>query len=113
MGSLRFRKRLKIAPGLHANLSLKRGVSLSIGGPGASHNIGLDGQQRSTVGLPGSGLSYTHSHPSRRRQSPSYPLAPKGPTPSRHASGSAWLRTLLGLMIALVIVVTMYLLTRR
>jgi hypothetical protein len=56
---IRFRKRLKIAPGVHLNLSLKRGVSASFGPKGATHNVGLDGRRKTTVGIPGSGLSYS------------------------------------------------------
>lgn len=53
----RFRKRIKIAPGLHLNLS-KSGVSASIGGKGATINVGKKGV-KSTLGIPGSGLSHT------------------------------------------------------
>jgi uncharacterized protein DUF4236 len=53
---LRYRRRLKILPGLWFNLS-KSGVSTSIGGHGATLNVGRNGT-RTTLGLPGSGLSY-------------------------------------------------------
>lgn len=53
----RFRKRIRIAPGLHVNAG-KRGASLSVGPPGASVNISKDGV-RGTAGLPGTGLSAT------------------------------------------------------
>jgi Protein of unknown function (DUF4236) len=49
--------RFKIAPGFRVNVS-KSGVSESIGGRGAWFTIGPHGT-RSTIGLPGSGLSYT------------------------------------------------------
>jgi hypothetical protein len=55
--ALRFRKRIKIFPGLWLNLS-KSGVSTSIGGKGLTVNI-KDGKTRTTVGLPGTGISYT------------------------------------------------------
>ncbi|WP_238533065.1 DUF4236 domain-containing protein, partial [Vibrio anguillarum] len=55
----KFRKRIKIAPGLHVNLS-KSGVSTSIGKPGATVNIGKKGV-KATVGIPGSGLSYSQN----------------------------------------------------
>jgi hypothetical protein len=55
--AFRFRRRIKIAPGLNINLG-KRGASLSIGGRGATLNIGKKGV-RSTVGIPGTGISYT------------------------------------------------------
>jgi hypothetical protein len=54
---LRFRKVLKIAPGLWINLS-KSGGSLSIGGKGGTINLGRDGV-RGTLGVPGTGLSYS------------------------------------------------------
>jgi hypothetical protein len=53
----RFRKRIKIAPGISLNLS-KSGVSTSLGGKGFTINIGR-GKTRTTVGLPGTGLSYS------------------------------------------------------
>ena len=55
---LRFQKRIRIAPGLTLNLS-KRGMSLSVGRRGATLNVGAPGGPRATVGLPGSGLSYS------------------------------------------------------
>jgi hypothetical protein len=54
----RFRRAIRILPGLRLNLS-KGGSSVSIGGRGAHVTIG-HGQVRETVGLPGTGLSYTH-----------------------------------------------------
>lgn len=53
----RFRKSIKILPGIRLNIS-KSGVSTSLGGPGATINIGPKGT-RKTVGLPGSGMSYS------------------------------------------------------
>jgi hypothetical protein len=52
----RFRRTIKLLPGVHVNLS-KSGLSLSLGGPGATVNLNKDGH-RTTVGVPGSGLSY-------------------------------------------------------
>jgi len=56
--ALRFRKRIKIAPGVNLNLG-KRGASASIGKRGASVNVGGKGGPKATVGIPGSGLSHT------------------------------------------------------
>lgn len=55
---LRFRKRIRLAPGLTLNLG-KRGVSLSVGRRGATLNVGAPGGPRATVGVPGTGLSYS------------------------------------------------------
>ena len=54
--SSRFRKRLRIFPGLWVNLST-RGGSVSVGGRAATINVSPKGHQE-TLGLPGSGLSY-------------------------------------------------------
>jgi Protein of unknown function (DUF4236) len=56
MGEWRFRRTIKLLPGVHLNIS-KSGVSLSLGGAGATINLNRDGYQ-TTVGLPGSGLNY-------------------------------------------------------
>jgi hypothetical protein len=53
----RFRKSIKIFPGLRLNLS-KSGVSASIGTRGATVNVSERGT-KATVGLPGTGLSYS------------------------------------------------------
>lgn len=53
---IRFRKRIKILPGVHINLS-RSGVSTSLGVRGASITKG-HGQTRTNLGIPGSGISY-------------------------------------------------------
>ena len=58
---LRFKKSIKIFPGVRINLS-KSGVSTSIGGRGATINFSKRGT-RATVGIPGSGLSYSEHSP--------------------------------------------------
>jgi hypothetical protein len=54
---LRFQKRIKILPGVYINLS-KSGVSASLGGRGATVNVGSTGKRMITLGVPGTGLSY-------------------------------------------------------
>jgi hypothetical protein len=56
MGYFRFRKSISILPGVKVNLS-KTGVSTSVGGKGATLNIG-HGKKNVTLGIPGTGLSY-------------------------------------------------------
>jgi Protein of unknown function (DUF4236)/Excalibur calcium-binding domain len=56
--SFRFRKSIKLAPGIKLNLTSKGLSSLSVGRNGARVNIGKNGI-RGTVGIPGSGLSYS------------------------------------------------------
>src|SRR6266404_9708386 len=55
---IRFRRSIRILPGIRLNFG-KRGVSTSIGVRGAHITVG-HGKVRTTVGLPGTGLSYTH-----------------------------------------------------
>ena len=62
----RFQHRIGIVPGLRLNIS-KSGASLSIGERGAHLTIGRT--PRVTVGLPGSGLSYTETMPRGRSRS--------------------------------------------
>ena len=56
---LRFRKSIKICKGVKVNLS-KSGLSLSLGGKGYTCNLSNRGV-RHTLGLPGTGLSYSTS----------------------------------------------------
>ncbi|MDP3525283.1 MAG: DUF4236 domain-containing protein [Hoeflea sp.] len=56
---MRFRKSLKIAPGIRINLS-RSGPSLSVGGRGATANFSKRGT-RTTLGIPGTGLSFVGS----------------------------------------------------
>lgn len=55
---LRFRKSIKIAPGLKINLN-KDSVSATIGKRGAHYTINSKGKRTASVGIPGTGLSYT------------------------------------------------------
>ena len=54
---LRFQRRIKILPGLHINLS-KSGVGLSVGTRGAHIGIDSRGRRYTSVGVPGTGVSW-------------------------------------------------------
>ncbi|HLH76654.1 MAG TPA: DUF4236 domain-containing protein [Candidatus Binataceae bacterium] len=60
----RFYRRVKILPGVTLNFS-KRGTSLSVGGRGAHVTLGR-GRERETIGIPGSGISYTTTQKASR-----------------------------------------------
>ncbi len=62
---LRFQRRIRLFSGVTLNLS-KSGVSTSIGTRGAHITVG-HGKTRETVGLPGTGLSYTEVQRTARR----------------------------------------------
>ena len=64
----RFRRSLRIAPGLRINLS-RSGVSTSIGRRGAWFTFGPRGT-RETIGVPGSGVYYTAQQQPHPEQAP-------------------------------------------
>lgn len=63
--ALRFNRRVRILPGVTLNFS-KSGVSTSFGVRGLRYTVG-HGKRRVTVGLPGTGLSYTSVRSARER----------------------------------------------
>jgi hypothetical protein len=65
----KFRKSIKILPGVKVNITNKGINSASIGKQGASINIGKKGV-RTSVGIPGSGLSYSKHHPYTNQPNP-------------------------------------------
>ena len=73
MGSFRFRKSVKIAPGLRLNIN-KKSVGISTGVRGARYSINSSGRRSSSVGIPGTGLSYRTQHGGN--QSGARPTAP-------------------------------------
>ena len=57
---MRFRKSKKIAPGVRVNLNAKS-ASISIGPKGFKKAFSTSGRTTTTVGIPGTGLSYSTS----------------------------------------------------
>jgi hypothetical protein len=66
--SIRFRKRVRLLPGVRINIGNRGISSVSFGGRGLSETISRRGI-RSTVSLPGTGLSYSSSTPYHPRSS--------------------------------------------
>lgn len=56
----RFRKSFKIAPGIKFNVN-KKSVGLTVGKRGAHFTVNSKGKRTTSVGIPGTGLSYTTS----------------------------------------------------
>jgi len=80
----RYRSSIRLAKSLRINLS-KSGASLSVGRPGATLNFGRRGI-RTTVGLPGTGLSYSQTKPWHEHgRRPEAQLA-ASPAPARRGS---------------------------
>lgn len=55
---LRFRKSIKIAPGVKINLN-KKSTSVTFGGKGVHYTASSTGKKTASVGIPGTGISYT------------------------------------------------------
>ena len=58
---LRFRKSIKIFPGVKLNFN-KKSVGLSFGTRGARYSVNSDGRKTTSIGLPGTGLYWTDSN---------------------------------------------------
>ena len=65
MGFFRFRRSIKLFPGVRWNFG-KKSSSISIGVRGAHYTVGTRGS-RTTVGIPGTGLSYTSVNSGNQR----------------------------------------------
>ena len=56
----KFRKSVKIAPGVKANIG-KKSVGLSFGTKGAHYSVNSNGKETASIGVPGTGVSYSSS----------------------------------------------------
>ncbi len=68
----RFRKSIKIAPGIKLNFN-KKSTGITIGGKGAHYTVNSKGKRTASVGIPGTGLSYSESfggEKSKKRKKP-------------------------------------------
>lgn len=78
--AFRYRKSIRIAKGVRLNVS-KSGVGLSAGVRGARYSVHSSGRRTATVGIPGSGMSWSQTSgrgraPSPTRSSSSRPAPP-------------------------------------
>jgi tetratricopeptide (TPR) repeat protein len=86
--TIRFRRTVKIAPGLHINFN-KNSTSLSIGSRGAHYTVSSSGRRTISAGIPGTGIyAYQTINPKSssrkgavRNRDGTDPLAFPGPTP--------------------------------
>ena len=62
----RFRKSVKVAPGVRATIG-KKGASLSVGTKGGRYTVNTSGRKTTTVGVPGTGVSYVHTSGSKHK----------------------------------------------
>ena len=118
----RFRKSFKIAPGVRVNVG-KKSVGISAGVKGARVSVNSSGRKPTTVGIPGTGLSYQktekiggHAATDKHDQTaPEYtptvdlpPIAPQPPRPPRTPKGMlTLLKVLAVLLIAMSLTLTL------
>ena len=83
MGYFRFRRSIRIFPGVRWNIG-KKSSSVSFGPRGLKYTIGTQGS-RTTVGIPGTGISYTQVHSSKPGSTtpPSTSASPPNPLTRR------------------------------
>ncbi|RWP69257.1 MAG: DUF4236 domain-containing protein [Mesorhizobium sp.] len=67
--AFRFRKSVRIAPGVRINLSAKS-ASVRVGPKGLGYTIGTTGKKRLSASIPGTGLSYSKGVSSKRQSAP-------------------------------------------
>lgn len=80
--ALRFRRSITLFPGVKINIG-KTGPSLSVGVPGFRKTYHTDGRVTTTVGLPGTGLSWTETSRPNQQRNVSAPERPVRPTETR------------------------------
>ena len=106
--SLRFRKSMKIAPGVRMNFS-KSGVGFSVGTKGARVSVSPKGKVTRTIGIPGTGIydvktistnSETTVKPNRQQSTAAKPKIPFYKT--------SWFNILMLIFILPVGVITMW-----
>lgn len=92
----RFRKSVKILPGIKLNFG-KKGSSVSVGGSGATINISKRGT-KTTIGIPGTGISYSENLSNKQGVTNS-----KGNAPSQTSSGVVLKVLIIGFIILAII----------
>jgi hypothetical protein len=79
----RFRKSFKIAPGVKLNVG-KKSMGVSVGAKGFRTSVNTSGRRTTTVGIPGTGLSYTSTSSSGTKKKQTHPhevqVVPKNKT---------------------------------
>lgn len=90
---LRIRKSIKIAPGVKLNLN-KKSTSVTFGGKGFHHTVSSTGRKTTTVGVPGTGISYSKTSGGKTSK-PSVPDMPQNSTssfepPQQNKDGKKW-----------------------
>ena len=78
---LRFRKSISVAKGVKVNIN-KKSAGVTVGKRGAHYTINTTGKQTASVGLPGTGLSYSKSFGGKKKSSKASSSKKSSSTPS-------------------------------
>ena len=100
--ALRFRKRIKLCKGLSINLS-KKSIGFSAGTKGAHLSLNSKGRRTKSVGIPGTGISYTTEKGGNKKMSSNSTYQrPHNKSTNNNDNGVKWY-TKTGWIIALLI----------
>lgn len=64
---LKFRKSIKVAPGVKLNLN-KNSASVTVGTKGAHYTVNTSGKKTTSAGIPGTGISYVSTTGGGKKQ---------------------------------------------
>lgn len=70
---LKFRKSIKIAPGVKLNFG-KKSSSVTFGGKGLHHTISSTGRKTTSIGIPGTGISYSKTTGSKKKKAQDFSM---------------------------------------
>ena len=100
----RFHRSVKILPGVKININ-KKSSSITFGPKGAHYTINSKGKLTTTVGLPGTGLSYTTSTQKKhsRTATPTNATAGNKPAPPSPTPKEKWYKRTIGIILMLFI----------
>lgn len=95
---LRFRKSVKIAPGVKVNFN-KKSISTTFGTKGAHHTISTSGRKTTSVGIPGTGISYVETSNSNSDSNHNNAKKNSETTSKSNSTGKGCLGIFLGLFL--------------
>lgn len=76
---LRFRKSIKVAPGVKLNLN-KNSASVTVGTKGAHYTVNSNGKKTTSTSIPGTGLSYVSAKNGGKKKNSKTSIKPKSKT---------------------------------
>lgn len=94
---LRFKKSIKLGKGVKLNLG-KKSAGISFGGKGHSTSINSKGRMTNTIGIPGTGLSYTSTVGGKKSKKGSSKSSTTKKKTQQKEAEPTWLEAFVGLV---------------